>query len=289
MPVDGQSRLVTPEVTYEPLPAWFQTLMEDDLAKEELGVHTDFQDRFCLCTRYEADPLPNSQGQSPSTDKPSPHDEARRALQTASLMLWLSRRTSFGYDRIALAQQGLDGWFWRELTSHDVRVPLPSYKNADVEPNDFSVSFQFASVFAATKVHGTVRTACNALGMALTQLDWPLRYLSLWLVLESLFGPEDARETSFRLCQRMALFLSPRGPEAVSLFKRLKESYGWRSKTVHGMRLQKLDDDKSLELLEFLESWVHQALRKILANEQMLAKFDTNVREEYLDQIAFLP
>jgi hypothetical protein len=201
-------------------------------------------------------------------------------------MLWLSKRTSFGYDRIALAQEEPEGWVWREMTSHDVHVPLPSYQATDLEPNDFVTSYKLACVFARAKEQSAPRTACHALAMALNQFDWPLRYLSLWLVLESLFGPEDARETTFRLCQRMALFLAPRGPEAVNLFKKLNESYSWRSKIVHGMRLQKLKPDKSLELLELLESWVHLSLRKVLTTEQTLANFDSGAREDYLDGLA---
>jgi len=285
--MDSQSRTVTPEVTYEPFPAWFQTLADDDFAKDELREHAHVEGAYCLCTRYEADAPLNPQIPTPAGAVPSPHDEARRSLQTASLMLWLSKRTSFGYDRIALAQQEAEGWIWRELTSHDLRVALPSYQAADIEPNDFAAAYQLASVYAKAKPQGTLRTACHALGMSLSQSDWPLRYLSLWLVLESLFGPQDARETTFRLCQRMTLFLSPRGQEAVALFKRLNESYRWRSKIVHGMRLQKLEPDKSLELLELLESWVHESLRKILQSEQALANFDSSSREEYLDHLAF--
>ena len=287
VPMDGLSRTVTPEVTYEPVPAWFQTLADDDFAKDELGEHARMDGAYCLCTRYEADAPRNPQVPTPAGAAPTPHDEARRSLQTASLMLWLSKRTSFGYDRIAIAQQEHEGWVWRELTSHDLWVALPSYQGADIEPSDFAAAYQFATVFAKAKPQGTVRTACHALSMSLSQSDWPLRYLSLWLVLESLFGPEDARETTFRLCQRIALFLLPRGQEAVALFRKLNESYRWRSKIVHGMRLQKLEADKSLELLESLESWVHASLRTILRNETALANFDSGSREEYLDQLAF--
>jgi hypothetical protein len=287
VPMDNQPRKVTPEVTYEPVPPWFKTLANDDFAKDDLGEHARVEGAYCLCTRYEAEPPQHLEAATTAGAAPSPHHEARRSLQTASLMLWLSKRTSFGYDRIALAQQEAEGWVWRELTSHDLRVALPSYHSTDIEPTDFAAAYQFATVYAKAKPQGTIRTACHALGMSLSQSDWPLRYLSLWLVLESLFGPEDARETTFRLCQRMALFISPRGQEAVALFKKLNESYRWRSKIVHGMRLQKLEPDKSLELLELLESWVHGSLRTILQNEQSLTNFDSSSREAYLDHLAF--
>lgn len=284
VPLDGLSRQVTPDVTYEPRPAWLKNLASDDFARDQLGEHAQSESAHCLCVRYEADAC--APPDSPAQAKLSPHDEARRALNTAALMVWLSRRTSFGYDTIILASEGPDGWTWREITTHDVRLALPSYQSADVEPEDFEIARRFAAAYENAKSQGTVRMATHAVGMALTQSEWPLRYLSLWLALESLFGPEDPRETTFRLCQRIALVNAPKGEEAVRLFKQVNESYRWRSKVAHGLRLKKLEADRSVVLLEELEELVHRSLRKLLENEELLRRFDSGTREEYLDHLA---
>jgi Apea-like HEPN len=282
--VDGQVRNVTPNVTYEQVPTWFRKLAEDNFARQDLGEHADDEHAYCLCTRYDS--TGGAEAVTAVTDIP-PNDRARKALQTASLMLWLSRRTSFAFDRVVIAEEeDHAAWVWKELTSHDVWVALPSYASLDIEAQDFTTSYDLAGKYTQSRAGQTVQTACHALGMSLTQSDWPLRYLTLWLVLESLFGPEDARETTFRLCQRMALFLAPRGEAARSLFKQLNESYRWRSKIVHGMRLQKLEAVKSLALLEALEGWVHSALRKVISSPELLQIFDTSKREEYLDELA---
>jgi hypothetical protein len=285
LPTDGESRNVTPDVTYEPTPEWLQSVAADEFARDDLGEHAQTDGAHCLCIRYEADPPLPADGK-PGREGLSEHVDARRTLQTAVMMLWLSRRTSFGYDTIVVANHDDEGWTWREITTHDVRRALPSYQAADIEPNDFEAAFRYGSIFKHAKPQGTVRMANHALMMALSQSDWPLRYLSLWLALESLFGPEDARETTFRLCQRTALFLVPRGPEAVRLFKEVSESYRWRSKVAHGLRLQKLEANRSLELLEGLEELVHRSLRRILGNEEVFRTFDSSRREEFLDHLA---
>lgn len=282
IPVDRQPRNITAQVTHEPVPDWFSSIASDTFGKEELGEHADAEGAFCLVTRYEADQTPSD------PEKPSAHDVARRHLETATLMLWLSRRTSFGFDKVVLAEEEPEGWNWREVSSHDELLSLPSYQSTDVEPDDYSASAKYADVFERAKLDGPVRMALHSLGMALRQSDWPLRYLALWLVLEGLFGPSDARETTFRLCQRIALFLEARGPNAVALFKSVNESYKWRSKVVHGMRLQKLEPEKSLELIEELESIVHRSLRKVLESEGSLATFDSPKKDEHLDNLALI-
>src|SRR5688572_2678203 len=67
------------------------------------------------------------------------------------------------------------------------------------------------------------------------------RYLCFWIVLESLFGPKDPGETTYRIAARLAKFLKRGTPdEALSLQRRVKSLYGWRSKIVHGHRVGSL-------------------------------------------------
>jgi hypothetical protein len=285
IPIDGQARSVTALVTYEPVPEWFASIASDDFGREEIGEHADAVGAYCLATRYEFSTSIQTQS---DPEKPSPHGIARAALETASMMLWLARRSSFGFNKIVVAEEDIEGWTWREVSSYDEKLSLPSYQSTDIEPEDFAVSTKYATAFERAKIDGTIRVASHSLGMALRQSNWPLRYLALWLVLEGLFGPSDARETTFRLCQRIALFLAPRGQRAIDLFKTVNESYKWRSKVVHGMRLRKLQPKQSLELIEELEAIVHRSLQKVIGDERLLDIFDSDEKDEYLDKLALI-
>jgi hypothetical protein len=134
---------------------------------------------------------------------------------------------------------------------------------------------------------GTVRAALTSAIRALVEGNWELRFLLFWLGLESLFGPNDGREITYRLSQRAALFLEPDGGKAEELFRAIRKSYGWRSKIVHGLRIANLGDDQSLKLLDELEMIARRSLVAVLANERIAGVFDREGRELYLDGLAF--
>jgi hypothetical protein len=122
---------------------------------------------------------------------------------------------------------------------------------------------------------------------ALSDQTWEFRFLLIWLVLECLFGPETPQETTFRLSQRMAFFLEKEGSTAREVYARIKKSYEWRSKIVHGLRLSNLQGEKSDSLSVELEGLVRRSLVAILDSENLAETFDGGGREEYLDSLAF--
>ena len=285
-PIGGAEHAITPVVRFAARPPWFSAAVQGDIVREDLGEHADDEHAFCMVTEYETSSGSTASRALEDSESLNGHDQARSEIQSAVTTLWLVRRTSFGFDKIVLSEESIDGWVWREMTSHDERAPLASYASADLEPEDFPQAMQFASVLSTARPGGAIKTALDTLGLALTQRSWPLRFLALWLALEGLFGPTDARETTFRLCQRISLFLESRGPSAIELFGRVNKLYGWRSKTVHGMRLQNLKADDSEEIIEQTELLVFRALRKLLAEESLVRLFDSKNRETYLDQLA---
>jgi hypothetical protein len=107
------------------------------------------------------------------------------------------------------------------------------------------------------------------------------------IAIECLFGPEDGRETTFRLSQRLALFVEADSEQARELFSKMKKSYGWRSKIVHGLRVARLTDEDSDVLLNELEEVTRRSLASVLANESIATTFDGRDRENYLDGLAF--
>ena len=85
----------------------------------------------------------------------------------------------------------------------------------------------------------------------------------------------------------MAFFLEKEGSKAREVYARIKKSYEWRSRIVHGFRLSNLKGEKSNSLLVELEELVRRSLVAILESESLSKTFDGGRREEYLDSLAF--
>jgi hypothetical protein len=133
-----------------------------------------------------------------------------------------------------------------------------------------------------------VHTALSAITRALIEGSWEIRFLLYWLAIESLFGPEDGREIAFRISQRAALFLE-RGAKAQEIFNQIKESYRWRSKIVHGLRVSSLRDRQPEKILLESEELLRRIFSLIFNLSTTAEKFDGNDREKFLDGLAFSP
>jgi hypothetical protein len=175
----------------------------------------------------------------------------------------------------------------RQIVTYDPLCALSSYAHETHTAEDFDQARSLFNALGRLSHNGTLRTAAQATMRALTEQGWTLRFLLLWLVLESLFGSEDPREVTFRLSQRIALFLSRDRGVARDLFSQIKASYAWRSKVVHGFRLAKLTPEKSDELIIQLEDIVRRSMVTMLSDESLVSVFDTESREDYLDGLIF--
>jgi hypothetical protein len=71
------------------------------------------------------------------------------------------------------------------------------------------------------------------------------------------------------------------------LFGQIKKSYEWRSKIVHGLRLKKVADNDSQDLLLELETFVRRSLVAILQKKSMIETFDGKGGEKCLDGLAY--
>ena len=112
----------------------------------------------------------------------------------------------------------------------------------------------------------------------------PIRAIVFWVALEALFGPEDGREITFRLSQRLALFLGRSTHDARELFATAKRGYGFRSKLVHGQWKQ---DPSSLTRMAEVEAMVRNSVVRILQEPKLVTLFSGKEREQYLDELAF--
>ena len=129
-----------------------------------------------------------------------------------------------------------------------------------------------------------VLTALATTWSALHQSDLPVRLLFLWIALESLFGPEDAREMSYRLAQRIALFSEVGQQEAREAFQIAKRGYSFRSKVAHG---KTLEGEAAIDEIGQAERLLRVCLGRILETDGMVANFSSKQREPFLDGLVF--
>ena len=112
----------------------------------------------------------------------------------------------------------------------------------------------------------------------------PVRFALFWIALEALCGPEDAREITYRLSQRLGFFLGASQSEARELFLKAKKAYGFRSKIVHGR--WKEDPENTTRMAE-TEDLLRRSLVRIMENKDLTATFSGKSRERFLDDLVF--
>ena len=237
---------------------------------------------YCILVDYEADALGTPDKKDPSR---SIQDTVFDAIKYVNFAIWLAQRAGFGFFCVIHGHETNHEWLFRQLFEVQSTCPLPAYQHNQLDTSDFLKASELFSVLQALRP--SLRMTADAAAVALTQKDFPLRFLIFWLVIESLFGPEDAREITFRLSQHVALFLGENPPEAREIFEKVKLSYRWRSKLVHGIRLSKLTKEKSSELINDLEDIVWRSLRKTFGDTELMKRFETRERETFLDDLAF--
>src|SRR5207245_5193878 len=111
-----------------------------------------------------------------------------------------------------------------------------------------------------------------------------VRCLLIWVAFDALFGPEDGREITYRLSQRLGFLLGSNRNEAKELFQTARTGYGFRSKIVHGR--WKEDPTATIRMAE-AESLFRAALAKIIETPTLVNVFSTREREGFLDNLVF--
>lgn len=152
---------------------------------------------------------------------------------------------------------------------------------------DLAQAGRLLSSMLSLERNGSTWIAIRMLVRTLTESMWEARYLWHWIVLEALFGPENPNETTYRLSQRVALFLGDHAESRRRLFDDAKKAYAWRSKIVHGGRLGKLIPERSEEMTVFTETILRDSLVKVLSSPELVAEFNGNTRDGFLDSLVF--
>ncbi len=242
--------------------------------------------RYALCVHYDAPDLGTLDPSWSGKDKRSIQDARHEAINLANVAIWLSNPCSFGFDVVFHIDEF--------QTTKNLRL---TYQVRDLEPHiqyyrtylqqtDLSTAKLLHSRIFKVKRNSSIWIGLYTLWNALREPEWGTRYTLFWIGLESLFGPEDGKEITFRLSQRVAFFLGKSRKERLEKFQKAKELYTWRSKVVHGLRLSKLIGSKSIQVSFDTEMLLRESLVKILRSRRLIEEF-TSRREQFLDSLAF--
>ena len=272
-----------------PMPEWVQ---EDDFLRY-LSVsqrqHLEMAE-FAMTVEYEASSLGDPDPEWGDSEPKSMQYSARQRLIGANLALWIARPSSIGFHHVVDAEQKESHWTGRHL-----ETVLPLLSNSQDEAtsltsDDLERAKVLLSLLATIQRQGAVWMAIRTLWKALIEREWEIRFLCLWIALEALFGPNDARETTFRLSLRMARFLATDKEEQQRLFVMAKKGYRWRSQIVHGMRVSRDDKHRkeSGQRMREAETLIREALTRILTTPETLDVFSGERREGSLDNLMFL-
>ena len=274
-------------VVLRPVPDW---LREDQIienlsySQRQQLVHDT---QFVFAVEYEAeslgDPDPDWKGPEPR----SKQARARELIEFSNFVIWLARPSSFSFELIIHAEQSVNTWTLRQLLVFPRLIPHKRYADIKIKKNDLELARRLLSAIAELPRASAVWIAVRTLFGALSEQEWEIRLLRLWIAMEALFGPEDSREITYRISQRIAFFLATDKELAREVFNSVKTSYAWRSRVVHGMRLSKLGGEKSEQLLYDTENLIRKALNGILRDPQLVQNFSDKNRERYLDDLIF--
>lgn len=243
--------------------------------------------QLAFATEYDAQAL--------GSPDPEWKGEKARSIQSvvdekfalASLALWLVRPSRLSCGPFLHFSRTGDAESLR--TAGSLRRILVAEVEEDAIPtaDELANAGRVFEVILSLPREGTLWTAVRMLMRALTESMWETRYLLQWVVLESLFGSTNPQETTYRLSQRLSLFLGDRSEDCRDIFEKAKSGYSWRSKIVHGLRLSRLTPEQSADLSRISELLLRRAFLRILERPETIATFDSQGREEYLDLLLF--
>jgi hypothetical protein len=217
----------------------------------------------------------------------SKQQRAEEALNLADTALWLAKPAAIGFRRVVVAHYPSGVWqrvhfgWANPLRSHSLDI------ENEYERSDLQIAKEINTALLTLGRQEAVWIATRTLWLALVTREWPIRYLLLWTALETLFGPEDGREITYRIAQRLAFFISVDRAEARKRFQMCKKGYEWRCRVVHGMRLRKLKPQESERLMHEVEYMIRTSIKRILLDKLLTREIDGTDRERFLDDLVF--
>ena len=267
-----------------PLPDWVRT----DTQLENLNRHdreSVLRATHGLICQYDAealgDPDPDWQGSEPRSIQERKYDEGVLAM----LSLWLSCPGPANFTTV-MHGPVRDGpvTLVQRLQSHSAILCHPQNINDRLTARHLPLAADVHRALLETGREGSLWTAAVATWQGLQMNIEGIRLVLFWVALEALFGPDDAREITYRVSQRIGLFLSEDRAQARRIFTQAKKGYAFRSKVVHGRSFRRTG---GTERMAEVESFVRQSLTRILPDNELRRIFSGAGREPYLDDLLF--
>lgn len=269
------------------MPSWAKS----DPALDVLGwsKRTRVQEdcAFAFYAEYEATALGTP---DPDWGGPTPRaiqDSAGERLTLANLAVWLARPVRVPVEVVLHFDRPGDGTSIRESSSYNGLLVHEDDRDNQLSSNDLNLAKTLNEGLLRLTRDGTIWTATRLLWKSLQERMWEARFLLNWVAMEALFGSSNPQETTFRLSQRVGFFLAGSRIEAKAVFSTAKEGYAWRSRAVHGLRLSKLSPEKSSELSHQVEALLRRTFVRVLRAPELITRFDSADREEFLDELFF--
>ncbi len=272
-----------------PCPAWIFT-------DAELSGGLCYNDRnrlknseIAFSTYYSAASLGDPDPDWKSVDPVSKQSRARDQIALAQLALWIARPSYISARVLIHANEFSSKWVFRSLRGQDFVSVHPKDENRLIRHSDLLVAKELHQHLSSLGPNNPLRMATIALWTALTARWWQERFLMHWIALENLFGVEsDTREVKYRLCQRLAFFISSNRKVASKRFTAAKLAYDVRSSVVHGLRVRNMRKEKADKVLYDTETMIRKAFIKLFSSNKLITEFSKRGRREiHLDALLF--
>jgi hypothetical protein len=199
-------------------PAWVrnQKLLKRASAQDQEAVE---HASHAFIVSYEAAALgapdPGWTGVGPKSIQESKYE----LCVLGNLALWLTKPSPVCFTLVIHAPQVEDEPVAQQIQTHGPMLLChPRDIGARITASDLGVAQRLHRGLVAVEPTSAVFTAIRATWAGLQMNIAAIRYALFWIALEALFGPEDAREITYRLSQRLALFLAADRREAKDLF-----------------------------------------------------------------------
>ena len=202
----------------------------------------------------------------------------------ANLALWLAKASPACFAIILHARHEDNEPIIQRIERHSELLCHPNDAEARIKDAELPLAAVLHNGLIGVTRDTSLWTAIKATWAGLQMNNETVRCLLFWVALEALFGPEDAREITYRLSQRVGFFLGANREDARQLFETAKAGYHFRSKIVHGR--WKEDPNSTVRMAE-AESLCRRAFARILEEQACIETFSSKRRETFLDGLVF--
>ena len=271
-------------VTLDAIPPWFKA--ERPHAEKEFGKREAFSSEACLRATFHGEGL-GELCAGPGGKQGRNHEVSWERIRIANLALWLARPSALHVELVVTTEPdpGSGGTAISGRLLESIR-PHERYVDASLTLSNVETADRLATAIQGLPHPSSVWTAARFLWLALTEELWETRYVNLWVAIEALFGPENRASLGRKLRTRAAKFLNTDDKDALVARDIVKAGYDLRSAAVHGSRLARGTDPEMSDMMLKSEGILLTALRRILSDPELIAKFCSSSRDAYLDIVA---